>query len=68
MERHAMAKTQATSEPVIVEALERFQDSEEGSQENRQNYEDDTRFARMSEQWPDQIRKQREARAYPFRC
>jgi hypothetical protein len=37
----------------------------ERDSENRERYEDDTRFARLSEQWPDNIRKQREQDGRP---
>ena len=47
------------SDDVIKEALERFEDSVEGSEFNREEYYEDFRFARLEEQWPDAIQKQR---------
>lgn len=62
-----MAKAK-TAEPIIKEALERFQDSESGTTENRQDLRDDIRFARLGEQWPTSpvdIKKQRESEGRP---
>lgn len=54
-----------TSEPIIKEALERFKESQDGTLFSRQAYEDDTRFARLSDQWPDDIKKQRQKEGRP---
>ena len=54
-----------TTDNIVTEALERFEQSVEGSEENRQNYHEDTKFARMADQWPDKIKKQRIQEARP---
>jgi predicted NBD/HSP70 family sugar kinase len=46
-------------EKVLEEALKRFKKAEEAEQENRDLAEEDFRFA-AGEQWPDQIRQERE--------
>jgi hypothetical protein len=60
-----MAKDTNSKQDVIKVALEQFADSEEGSEENRESYHEDTKFARMAEQWPDAIKKQRVQEARP---
>lgn len=57
-----MAKT---DEDILTEAKERFKLCQEADAENRQNYEDDVRFARLGEQWPDDVKKQREQEGRP---
>lgn len=47
------------ADDIIREALERFEESESASQFNRAAAEEDIRFARLGEQWPDDIRRQR---------
>ena len=47
------------TDDIIKEALERFEESVEGSETNREDYYADTKFARMADQWPDKIKKQR---------
>jgi len=51
-----MAKSTDTT---MQDALERFRESQESSDFNRTNYYDDTKFARLSDQWPEDIYKQR---------
>ena len=48
-----------TQDDVVSDALDRFEESVEGSEENRENYYDDVKFARMADQWPEKVRKQR---------
>tara|TARA_Y100000310_G_scaffold67277_1_gene62574 strand:- start:17688 stop:19940 length:2253 start_codon:yes stop_codon:yes gene_type:complete len=60
-----MAEDQTPSDPVMREALDHFEESESGTTENRTNYKDDTKFARMGNQWPDTIKKQREQESRP---
>lgn len=45
-----MAKKES-SEPIIQEALERFQESQEGDDFNRSAYEEDVKFSRLGDQW-----------------
>lgn len=58
-------KREKTGEGVIDEALERFDESQSGTDFNRQHAEEDIRFSRLGDQWPDAIRKQREAEGRP---
>jgi len=44
---------------IIKEALERFESSQEGSEWNREAFYEDVKFARLAEQWPDAVKKQR---------
>jgi hypothetical protein len=46
-------------ETIINEARELLDESQQGSGYNRENAESDIRFARLSEQWPDEVRKLR---------
>ena len=55
-----------TSDPILKEALEKFKESQDGSEFNRQEAEDDIRFARLSDQWPDDIAKIRKEEGRPF--
>lgn len=50
---------------IHAEALERFRESERDSSDNRANLEADIRFARLGEQWPDKIRREREEEGRP---
>lgn len=50
---------------IIKEAQERFEESEDGSNFNRRTAEDDIKFARLSEQWPNDIKKAREQDSRP---
>jgi hypothetical protein len=60
-----MAEKDKTKEPVIAEALERFEESEDATSFSRQASLEDTKFARLGEQWPDKIRKTREGEGRP---
>lgn len=46
---------------LLEDAREAFKECEDAEGENRSAAIDDLRFARLGEQWPEQIRKQREA-------
>lgn len=61
-----MDKPEKTGDSVIDEALERFDESQSGTDFNRQHAEEDIRFSRLGDQWPDAIRKQREAEGRPI--
>jgi len=50
---------------IIHEAREAFERAQEHESENRKAYVEDMRFARLGEQWPEQIRKQREREGRP---
>ncbi len=56
----------ATSDAVIKEALERFDDSQEGTVDSRDTFENDIRFARLGDQWPEDIRKLRQQEGRPY--
>lgn len=50
---------------ILTEAKERFKLCQEAESDNRQNYEDDVKFARLGEQWPDEVKKLREQEGRP---
>lgn len=50
---------------LLKEALEKFSQSSDAADFNRQNYEEDIRFSRLSDQWPDDIAAQRKAEGRP---
>lgn len=50
---------------VIEEALEEFKLSEQAESENRKAWLDDVKFARLGEQWPDGVKRQREIDGRP---
>ena len=60
-----MAKKDRTSDTIIKDAIEEFEDSEQASSFNRANYQKDTSFARGSKQWPEAVEKQRIQEARP---
>lgn len=60
-----MDKSIKTGDSVLDDARERYKESEEVSSENRTQAEADVRFARMSDQWPDDVRSQREEENRP---
>lgn len=49
-----------SEEDILKDAMDQFQESQDGSSYNRDAYEEDIRFARMSDQWPHDIARQRE--------
>lgn len=49
----------------LAEALEEFQLSEDAESENRKQWLDDIKFARLGEQWPDAVKRQRELDGRP---
>jgi hypothetical protein len=53
------------ADDILKEAMDRFQESEDGDSFNREAALDDIRFARLAEQWPDQIKKQRQQEGRP---
>lgn len=52
-------------EDFLHEVREKFERAAQKERDNRERAEDDIRFARLGEQWPEQIRKQREQDARP---
>jgi hypothetical protein len=53
------------AEDILKEAREAFQDCVDAEAVNRADALDDLRFARLAEQWPDAVRRQRELEARP---
>lgn len=53
------------TDSTIKEALEQFEESQSGSSFNRENWYENVRFSRMSEQWPDDVKKLRQDEARP---
>lgn len=49
----------------LAEALEEFQLSEDAESENRKQWLGDIKFARLGEQWPDAVKRQRELDGRP---
>lgn len=49
----------------LTEAQEQFKRSEDAEAMNRKNWLDDMRFARLGEQWPDGVKRQRELEGRP---
>lgn len=45
---------------ILAEAKDKFEKAADNEIDNRSNWVEDVRFARLGEQWPDEIRKQRE--------
>lgn len=52
-------------EEIIEEAKEKFRLAEQAESENRKEALDDIKFARLGEQWPENIRRQREIDGRP---
>lgn len=50
---------------VISDALESFRLSEEAERDNREAWNDDVKFARLGEQWPEAVKRQRELDGRP---
>lgn len=50
---------------ILARALADFAECEERERENRREAEDDIRFARLEEQWPEGVRRQRLAESRP---
>lgn len=53
------------ADDIVIEARERFEASQEGSNHNREAAEEDIRFARLGEQWPESIKRLREKEDRP---
>ena len=50
---------------ILMEARRAFKEARDAEDHNRLTYIEDTRFARLGEQWPDAIRQQRERDGRP---
>ncbi len=58
-------KTKRDVDTVVSEALDRFEESQGATEQNRREAEEDIRFGRLGEQWPAKVRRQREAEGRP---
>lgn len=58
-------KTDIDSDALLKEAKEAFSRAEDAENDNRQRAEEDIRFSRLDDQWPEKIRKQRENEGRP---
>ena len=56
----------ASEDETLKKEIEEFEEAYEAESENRNVALDDLKFARLSEQWPEQIRKQREVDGRPI--
>lgn len=55
----------STGDDILQEALDAFELAEEAESENRKCALEDVKFSRLSDQWPDEIAKQRELDGRP---
>lgn len=55
----------ATDEDILAEAKAAFAVCEEAEAKNRELWLEDVRFARLGEQWPEEVKRQREAEGRP---
>jgi F0F1-type ATP synthase membrane subunit b/b' len=60
-----MAKKSSSDDDLVAEGREAFELCQDAEKHNRTTALDDIKFARLSEQWPDDIRKQREREGRP---
>ncbi|WP_332763943.1 portal protein [Phenylobacterium sp.] len=58
-------KSAGKPDDILAEAMDAFKLVEEQEAENRREAQDDIRFARLGEQWPDKVRKDRELEGRP---
>lgn len=54
-----------TDRDILTEAKDAFKKCDEAEAENRRLWLDDVKFARLGEQWPDEVRRQRELEGRP---
>lgn len=60
-----MAKAKSSDDSLVSEGREAFELAQDAEKHNRATALDDIKFARLSEQWPEEIRKQREREGRP---
>ena len=58
-------KATKSEDKILEKALQRFSDSEDGWSENREEALEDLKFARLGEQWPEDVKAQREKDSRP---
>lgn len=61
----ARKKPKRDVDSVVAEALDKYEESDAATMENRRDAEEDIRFSRLGDQWPAKVRKQREAEGRP---
>ena len=61
----AKRKTKKTGEGVLDTALDQFQEAQSATDLNRRDAAEDIRFGRLGDQWPKEIRKQRQLEGRP---
>lgn len=55
----------AKDKDVLTEAKEAFRQAADAENDNREQWQDDVRFARLGEQWPESVKRQREIEGRP---
>ncbi len=58
-------RDKTTSDDVMRKALDQFSNSQDSSDFNRENFYDDMKFARLGDQWPDEVMAQRKQEGRP---
>lgn len=53
------------ADDILKDGLEAFKQAEEAEAQNREEFLEDTRFAKLGEQWPETIKQQRETEGRP---
>ena len=53
------------ADDILKDGLEAFKQAEETEAQNREEFLEDTRFAKLGEQWPETIKQQRETEGRP---
>lgn len=61
----ARKKSKRDVDSVVAEALNKYEEADAATMENRRQAEEDIRFSRLGDQWPAKVRKQREAEGRP---
>jgi len=61
----AKRKSTKTGEGVLDDALDRFQEAQSATDLNRRDAAEDIRFGRLADQWPKEIKKQRQLEGRP---
>lgn len=61
----ADSKDKKRDSDLLADARKAFERAETAEAKNRENWVDDVRFARLGEQWPAEVRKQRELEGRP---
>ena len=65
MDYNKKTSSEGDDSDILMEARRAFEEARDAEDHNRLTYIEDTRFARLGEQWPDAIRQQRERDGRP---